>query len=354
MKIAHCIFTMRTGGAQVLVIDLLNEYCQQHETSLVIVNDQWNDFLLKKLDPRIKIYFINRPEGSYNPYFLIKLHFILKRIRPDVVHCHEDKMAKMFFPGFKTVFTIHDINTDINQIRKYSSAIAISTSVAEDVFKRIRLLPPVIHNGIAMENFRRRNDYNLLLDDTIRIVQISRLIHEKKGQDVLLRAVHELVYNRGIKNIHLDLIGSGDSLGYLISLAKSLHIDKHVDFAGEKDRGWIEQNLSGYHILAQPSRYEGFGLTIVEGVAAGLPVVASNIEGPAEIMQKADNHFLFEKENHLACADALLSIIRLYQENKIKAVMDQMYSAIGSDYSIKATAAKYLSVYKKLAVAELN
>lgn len=351
MKIAHCIFTMKTGGAQVLVIDLLNEYCNNHDVSLVIVNDQWNDFLLEKLDKRIKIFFINRKEGSRNPFYLIKLHFILKRIDPDIIHCHEDKMINMFFGKFKTVFTIHDINTDILYLNKYRAAIAISTAVANDVFDRIKLRPEVIHNGIAMNQFRRKINYSILEGEKIRMVQLSRLVHEKKGQDILIRAIHELVSNRNIGGLEVDFIGSGASQIYLQSLTTELKLENHINFVGEKDRNWIEENLASYHILVQPSRFEGFGLTVIEGIAAGLPVVASDIEGPAEIMEKVSKPFLFKKEDINACADALEEVIMLYQQNKMQATMEETYQVISTEYSIKSTAGKYYSVYKKLALA---
>lgn len=351
MKIAHCIFTMKTGGAQVLVIDLLNEYCKIHEVSLVIVNDQWNDFLLEKLDKRINVYFIKRKEGSRNPFYLLKLHYILKKIAPDVIHCHEDKMVKMFLGKFKTVFTIHDINTDIEHLNKYKAAMAISGAVANNVYERIHQRPVVIHNGIAMNQFKRKTSYNISPGEKIRMVQISRLVHDKKGQDILIRAVHDLVFNRGIKDIEVDLIGSGTSQEYLQTLVAQLKLENHINFIGEKDRNWIEENLASYHILVQPSRFEGFGLTVIEGIAAGLPVVASDIEGPAEIMEKVSKHFLFKKEDIKACGDALEEVIMLYQQNRIQALMEETYRTISTEYSITTTAGKYYSLYKTLALA---
>src|SRR5690349_19981589 len=99
-------------------------------------------------------------------------------------------MVKMFLNNFKTVFTTHDIDTAIEHIRQYNAAMAISTAVAANVFQRIQFQPAVIHNGIASNNFKLRNNYRLLPNEKIRLVQLSRLVHEKKGQDILIEALN--------------------------------------------------------------------------------------------------------------------------------------------------------------------
>ena len=64
MKIAHCLFTFETGGAQVLSVDLLNEMCGHHEVSLIIINNKWNEKLIAQLDRRVTVYYIKRKEGD--------------------------------------------------------------------------------------------------------------------------------------------------------------------------------------------------------------------------------------------------------------------------------------------------
>jgi glycosyltransferase involved in cell wall biosynthesis len=121
-----------------------------------------------------------------------------------------------------------------------------------------------------------------------------------------------------------------------------------VRFTGEKNRAWIFAHLADYHVLVQPSRYEGFGLTILEGFAAGLPVLASNIEGPAEIINQTPQGFLFEKEDVAGCAAQLYRLMQAYVKGEIAPLMTENTPLTETHYSIKACAAGYLNEYHHL------
>ena len=346
MKIVHCFFTMHMGGSQILAIDMLNEMCKQHEVSLIVVNDQWNEKLLKRLKPLVKTYLINRKEGSRNPLPILRFNLLLHKLKPDVIHCHEIKLVNLIRTGkVKTVYTVHDVGIKNPAIDKYDSIIAISSAVATDVKNRFNIEARVIHNGIPMNNFKKKDDYGINEDGVIKLVQVSRLIHEKKGQDILIKTMHKLIVEQGNGNLVLDIIGTGQSMDYLKSLAIDLGISRYINFLGEKDRAWIYDNLANYHALVQPSRFEGFGLTVVEGIAAGLPVVASNIEGPAEIMDGITTKFLFETANVDECAQIINKLIDYYQEGKIKHVLDEMYISMKKRFSIESSVIQYLNVY---------
>ena len=350
MKIAHCLFTFETGGAQVLSVDLLNEMCLKHEVSLIIINNKWNDELLKQLDKRVAIYYIGRKEGNKNPIPIIRFNLLLLKLKPDIIHCHEPKMAAIIKTRHsKLLQTIHDVGIPTDNYDLYNVSVAISDAVYADViskYKEDRVKK--VYNGISFELFHQRNQFTLKNGEPLRLVQLSRLVYEKKGQDVLLNALHKVKKDFNISDFTLDFIGGGESRGYLEKMVLDLGLTNNVNFAGERGRDWIFKNLSSYHMLVQPSRYEGFGLTILEGFAAGLPVLASNIDGPAEIISHAPGGFLFENGNIENCAESLARIFELYRSNKIASLMNQTLAPIRETYSIKSCAQKYLNVYERL------
>ena len=88
MKIVHLTFSFETGGLQTMLIDILNEQCQNHEVSLVIVNDFYEPALLEQIDVRVQVFRLNRKPGSRNPIQVLKLNGLLYRLSPEVVHCH--------------------------------------------------------------------------------------------------------------------------------------------------------------------------------------------------------------------------------------------------------------------------
>jgi glycosyltransferase involved in cell wall biosynthesis len=347
MKIVHCLFSMQTGGAQILVVDLLNEMCKDHDLSLVIVNKQ-NDELLKKIDKRVKIYYINRAEGSKNPLPVIRLNLLLLRLNPAIIHCHEPKMVGIIKTRrAKLVYTIHDIGIPLTFYPRYDLLVAISDAVFKDVRSQSSFPVVTVYNGIPAGLFHKRHVYTVQ-NGSFRLVQVSRLMHEKKGQDVLLYALNKLVYELGYSNVSLDFIGEGSSMQFLKDLVLKLNLKDHVNFLGDTDRQWIFSNLQNYHVLVQPSRYEGFGLTILEGFAAGIPVLASDIEGPAEIIAQSPGGFLFKNGDAGHCARQLEYILGLYQNGEIIRLMKETMPVMEKKYSIASSAKEYLAEYARL------
>lgn len=346
MKIVHCFFTLEMGGAQVLAVDLLNKMCAEHDTALVIVNNIHSQALLDKLDQRVAVHKIDRREGSRNPWPLLRFNLLLRRLDPDVIHCHEPDIGKIIRAGVgKLLYTIHDVDIPTTHYHYYATLVAISDAVQQELARRFDRPVEKVYNGIDVSPFRKRTDY-YLAGQPVRLVQISRLLHEKKGQDVLLRALHHLKTGLGYANFSLDIIGSGDSLPFLENLVAELGLTQEVNFPGERNRDWLYANLSQYHLLVQPSRYEGFGLTLLEGFAAGLPVLASDIEGPAEIIGRTPRGFMFAKGDSSACAQALHRIFQDYESGHMVRLMQSTVPITDREYSIEACVAGYLHQYR--------
>jgi len=330
-----------------LVIDMLNSLNVNNKVSLIIVNNIWDKVLLEKLDKNIPVYFINRKEGSPNPIPVLRLNLLLKRINPDVIHCHSNKMIKVLLFRFKTLYTVHDVGTNISEVTKYSRIVAISRSVAEYIENTSEVKPTIIFNGVDFDKFRRKKTYSLDSGEPVKLIQISRLIHKKKGQDIIINVLKKMVLS-GNENITLDIVGSGESLDYLLALTKELELEASVNFLGNQDRDWVKQNLCNYDILIQPSRYEGFGLTVVEGVAAGLPVVASNIEGPAEIFSGIEESFLFRSEDIDDCFNVLNRVITLYKNNKMEQIMQATHTRLENRFSLAESMSDYEILYENM------
>jgi glycosyltransferase involved in cell wall biosynthesis len=349
MKIVHCFFTMKIGGSQILAVDLMNEMCKINDTSLIIINNQWDKVVLDRIDKNIKIYFINRSEGSKNPLPILRFNILLNKIGPDIIHCHENKIINLIkFSRAKTIYTVHAFDVLTTSLKKYDAIVSISQAVADDIKQRSGLISFVIYNGIPFGDFKKRIVYGLKPNEPIRLVQVSRLTHEIKGQDILINALNYLIKNKGVTNITLDFIGDGESQNYLESLVDLLGLKQKIKFIGPKSRDWVMSNLLGYDILVQPSRIEGFGLTIVEGIAAGLPVLVSDIKGPAEVMNGLSRDFLFKSDDAKNCAEALFNLISLYNQHEIKFIMDETYKISINKFSIKCVVDSYINEYQRL------
>lgn len=106
----------------------------------------------------------------------------------------------------------------------------------------------------------------------------------QKGQDILIEAIF-ILHQKGFKNISVDFIGDGESKDFLKELVKSKQLENQIHFLGSKEQSYIFSHLKEYDLFVQPSRKEGFGLTVTEAMVAKIPVLVSDQEGPMEIIK---------------------------------------------------------------------
>ncbi|NEM97745.1 glycosyltransferase family 4 protein [Pontibacter burrus] len=348
MKIVHCVFSFNTGGAEMLIVDLINELCDEHDVSLVIVNSKWSESLMLQINKRAKIYFINRKEGSRNPFPILRLNFLLNKIDPDIIHCHDAQMGNLIrLPNAKLVFTFHTIGIPANNLHRYDLLIAISDAVKSDIATRVVRNSKTIYNGIHINSFKRRSDYRLGEGNPFSLVQVGRLDHEIKGQDILLEALALLKADLLVP-VRLDFVGDGPSCKYLKELTKRLNLEQEVHFQGNREKQWLYQHLSDFNVLVQPSRIEGFGLTVLEGVAAGLPVLVSSGGGPDEILRRNYSGFSFENGQPDNCAKQLKLMYAMYKEGQMNEFMLKGKQIVETEYIIKRCAERHIQEYTEL------
>lgn len=330
-----------------MLVDIINEQVKEHEVSLVIVNQSYSRSLLESIDHRVRIIKLNRKEGSKNPIYFICLNHILYT-HGDIIHLHSSTLSKVLLGPINrnVVYTAHCMGVNIDDVVNVKHIFAISDSVKDDLLRRSKGQISsdkivVIPNGINVERIQCRPRNKVF--SKLSIVNVSRLDMEIKGQDILIKAI-AILKSRGISNVAVDFIGDGISRESLESLSVNLHVSDQVNFLGLKDRNYIYDHLCEYDLMCHPSRYEGFGLTVAEGMAAGLPVLVSTGDGPYEIIGQGKYGFSFENGNAESCADALEKIIKNY--NQVASVVELAQQHVKTHYSIKSTASSYILAYE--------
>jgi glycosyltransferase involved in cell wall biosynthesis len=347
MRIVHILFSFHTGGIETMLVDILDYQCKEHQTHLIIINNEFTPVLLETLAPTVNVHFINRTPGSRNPLPIISLNLLLRKIQPTIVHMHDAIERRILFPvlcgRFQKLLTMHDVNKPCRNLDHFDQIFAISKAVQNDLAKRCRIKTTVIHNGIEFSNISRKN-LALHLHQPIRIVQISRLLHEKKGQHLLIEAQPILKKTYGIMAT-ITFIGDGPSKEYLKKLAHQLNETENCIFAGSWSRKRIYENLFDFDILVQPSLYEGFGLTVVEGIAAGLPVIASDLDGPAEILERNRYGWVFKTGETSSLAETISTVVKNSNTEEFRTKINQSYEHARIAYNIRDTAKTYLEAY---------
>jgi glycosyltransferase involved in cell wall biosynthesis len=331
-----------------MLIDIVNEQCRTEQVWIIVLNNPVDDRFCARIDPAVKVFSMGRKPGSRSAWPLLRLNWLVSRIRPDIVHAHCWSLVKtLFFRPCKTVLTVHttrDVDSFDRSIARYDRVFAISEAVAEDLQRGTsRIRPKLVVNGIRCTDI---NTGTRVRDGLFRIVQIARLEHRHKGQDVLLRAVARVCAQPGGDRVQMDLIGEGASRHYLEGLTRDLRIEKSVRFRGTVLRPRIYNELCGYDLLVQPSHYEGFGLVVAEAMAARVPVLVSDLEGPRDIIERGRFGFLFRPGDDADCARQIQCI----REMKESAAMMELVSAarehVLEKFDVKRTAREYLQEYR--------
>lgn len=348
MKILHLSFSFTQGGIDNMMNDIMHyEVIQNHNVSLMILNNHIDEKVFSLLPSNIKTYRIGRSFSSKNPWYILKMLFIINFIiKPDIIHCHNGNMGKfMPFILCKSVLTVHAMNYNTKYYKYFDSVIGISKSVKNDILKTFKANNiSYIYNGIDFNLIKKKYQSN---SNTIyKIICVGRLDHITKGQDILIEAMAE-ISKQTSKQYHLDLVGDGKSREYLESLVHKYNLSEKVSFLGNQKRSWVYKHISEYNLLVQPSRHEGFGLTLVEGIAAYTPVLASDIDGPKEILKNGEIGFLFSSENKESLSKKILEISQL-PDSIIKEKLEHDFHFMEMRYSIINTVNQYINLYNSI------
>jgi len=346
MKIIHILWSLKYGGAETMLLDIINRQCIHHDVELLIVNQDNDDELLSQVNPRIRIRRINRPHRSKNPYYIFQINLFLLFSKADIIHSHMDDFVKYYPLSFlknNLYLTIHSVRLGYKGIHKYNHLFAISDEVCESIRKQTGLETTVVYNGIDIKQFNREK--NSPTNHLFKIIQIGRLDHPCKGQHLTLKAIHLLVTKYQYTDFHVDIIGEGNSEKYLKELCNQLKMDAYVTFCGTKTKTYIQENLTHYDLLVQPSLYEGFGLTIIEAMNAMTPTLISNVDGMKTASCNGENSYTFQSGNVEDYATQLLKIIQKPATERIQ-LAEKAYPYVCQHFDISVTVDNYLKYYK--------
>lgn len=351
MRIVHLTWGFGVGGSETLICDVAMGQAAEHEVCVVACNRDIDPAAARRIAASVRLIILGRPPGSANPWYLFKLILCLWRLRPQIVHAHQQSFSLLRrLIGAPMLLTLHNTRLHLGRgLAAFDAICCISEAVRVDVESRApghRLT--VIPNGVKFNQLRHKSRYG---GRPFRIVQVGRLDHAQKGQDLLIRSLPALLESSQAGNVQVDFIGEGASLGYLQRLAIDCGVDDRCRFLGALGREAIYEALREYDLLVQPSRFEGFGLTVIEGIAAGLPVLVSDIEGPMEIISNGPLGWCFRSEDTADLSAKLIELVTLSAQPGFADLLLGRLERARSRYDIKVTVRRYLDEYATLAAA---
>jgi len=243
---------------------------------------------------------------------------------PMVVHSHGPRaglFASLVAPtSTKKFFTEHNytagyrISNRINDFvqrqmmsfvyRKSNRVIAVSSAVKSYLLsqKVSKEKIEIIHNAVNMEDFagEKKKEFG----EAPVIGNISNLL-KQKGQIYLIRALPKILEKYPAATV--QIVGEGEERINLEREIQTLGLGEHVVLLGQKKDA--KKYLSDWDIFAFPSTAEPFGIAILEAMQAGVPVVASKVDGIVDIIENNKNGILVESKDPQKLADAILMLL---------------------------------------------
>ena len=315
-RVLHVIDSLHLGGAQEVVLNLATCGSSrfQHEVATMHGHGIYWDRLQ---DAGVKVHSLS--PNKHLPLYLAKLPSLLLAKRPDILHCHlipSNIIAKPLgaLLGVPLILN-HDHTNDPQRIdnklllaldkttNRFAHHIIAVAGACRDFLIQHESIPlekiTLVPNAINLRRFslgnadraKSRNKFGLPIDAKV-IAGVGRL-NPQKNFSLFLDIAAALAPR--FPELRFLLAGEGPEESMLCEKARTLGLADRIVFAGYVAD--TRQVYAAADILLMPSRFEGLPMTLLEAMAMGLPVVASKLDGIAEVIEDGREGFLIESND---------------------------------------------------------
>lgn len=290
--------------------------------------------------------------------FWVKILFEVKKINPDIVHVQGmwtsicGYLAKEFL---KIPYVLYARGSDVyrpeislklilrTMLKNADAVIALTEDMKKNIQKTYNREVFVIPNGIDLEKFVNISRKNLLLSNyTKKILFVGRL-HPVKGVRYLIEAM-KIIKEKDLY-AKLIIVGDGEEREKLQKLANKMGLLDSITFTGQIPNQNVSQYMAMSDILVLPSLSEGFPNVILEAMAFGIPIVATNVGGVIEIMENGVNGFLVKPGNPDQIAQKVLFLFN--NKDMIKMISNNNKKLVKQQHNWEKIAIKLENVYLK-------
>lgn len=260
-------------------------------------------------------------KSRLDPIAMLKLRRLTKCLQIDLIHSHMYRAntpataLKIFDPNLAVVGHYHNVNTweskrqlrmDRFMAQRRTMNVAVSEAVRHNVVDTLGIpeeLTTTLYNCVDLDEFRRlapderaaaRAELGIAPEDKV-IIMVARMVAQKN---------HPLVIDTASEILHESpearflFVGGGPDEDALKVRAKAEGVAERCIFLGRRDD--VPRLLGASDVAVLPSFKEGFSNAVLEAMACGLPVVASDVGGNSEIIDPGINGYLLETASDAA------------------------------------------------------
>ncbi len=374
MKILHIIPNLKKGGAERIVIDIVRILNQNasNQVKLILFEDKIeydvDDIknLIEIVPSKVQLSITKKHHLSIS-----ELQNTIELFQPDSIHSHlfeaEIVSRSCTFPKAKWFTHSHDRMSSLNNLSlfKIKSKRDLTNyfekryllkcyrknggnnfiAISEDISHFLRTVLPkdlqsiqLLQNAIDLKRFEKPMDFNKVRDNVFNMVSIGRL-DKNKNHQFLIDVVLDLK-NRKIP-VHLTIVGEGDERISLQEKILQLNLSDQLSLVGLQEK--VEMYLWNADMYVHSAITEGFGLTLIEAMACGLPVVCTDGKGNRELIQEGENGFMVGERNPKLVAD---KIELLLKNDNLRLEMGEKTRKFAQGFGMEKYVESLLLLYK--------
>jgi len=369
-KVLFFISSLEGGGAERVIVDILR-YIDKNRICPVLVllypfeNSPYKEYLSKN----VRIIIIKRKSNSFFEQIKQFIAFVktVYRERPQLILSmltHNNIMAILAGMLFKinVIASEHNILGEVIKTKEGKRMLGLSTAilvrllyryadmivaVSEEIkknlieeFKTSSEKIKVIYNPVDMERITELGNVSVkhpfFIDNVPIIIGMGRLARQK-GFNVLIKAFSRVVREMDAR---LIILGEGAERETLEEFTTELALADKISFPGFQKNPY--PFLSNADIFVLSSRYEGLPMAVLEAMACGVPVVATDCKsGPREILQDGKYGLLVPVEDEVALSEGILKLL------KDKSLREN-FSALSKERAMDFSVGKIVKKYEEL------
>jgi glycosyltransferase involved in cell wall biosynthesis len=340
------------GGAEIALANLLEELPAELTVGVMGVDREMVEWVARRR-PGAPRWVVPAAHGKRDLRGIAAHIRAIGRIRPRVLHanlrvpwaCPGAIVAGLAVPGVRVV-AVEQLPLPLNDrlqrrlkriaSRRLGAHVAVGSRSARELERDIGLphgAIQVVHNGVPELELTEQPR----VSDGPVVGSLGRL-ERQKGYDVLVRALAELA------GVHAVIVGDGEEREALERLAEELGVSERLHILGWRDDP--RDHLTSFDAFVLPSRFEGFPLSIVEAMQAGLPIVASNVGSIAEALDDERAGILVEPDDPAELAQVIGAL--LADDERRARLGAHARDVALARHTSRAMAEGFLSIYRAL------
>ncbi len=369
MRVLHILPYLRKGGAQRLALDICLELQKREDTVVRVISfvDE-NDFpfLTKNLDVQIIPATVQLSVTHKNVLNVAALQKAIEDFAPDVIHTHlfesEIVSRSCYYPKAKWFSHCHD---NMKQFRNFSLKTLFNKELLTNYYEKRYLLSRYKANGgttfVAISHdtetyFCNSQSYSVeLLPNAIDYEKFYN--REPRGEHTKLKLINvgsfttnknqkflvevaKVLRNRNV-DFEMDLLGAGECYNDVSLAVSENNMKSQVIMHGSVDV--VEEYLHKSDVYIHSSFSEALGLTLIEAMAAGLPVVTLDGRGNRDLIAQGKNGYMVYEQDAEQFADRILEI---WNDKQKYCEMSTFAQEFAKQYDIKPYVDRLLELYK--------